>query len=182
MKAAFYDNNPVVMLEHKGLYWSKVPGTEDARTSEPSRDYLIPLGKANIVLHAEERSLEAGETCLVITYGMGVYWAKTAEKKHKGRVEILDLRTLSPLDEDLVMKRVKVHGRCLIITEEQQTNSFAEALAGRISQQCFSHLDAPVAVIGAMDVPAIPMNTALENAVLPGADKVSQALERLLSY
>ena len=80
------------------------------------------------------------------------------------------------------MKRVKVHGRCLIITEEQQTNSFAEALSGRISQQCFSHLDAPVSVIGAMDVPAIPMNTILENAVLPGADKVSQALERLLSF
>ncbi|RYZ49113.1 MAG: tungsten formylmethanofuran dehydrogenase, partial [Sphingobacteriales bacterium] len=182
MKAAFYDNNPVVMLEHKGLYWSKLPGTEDARTPEPSRDYIIPLGKGNIVVPADAAAIEAGETCLVITYGMGVYWAKAAEKNYTGCIEILDLRTLSPIDETLIIQRVKMHGKCLIVTEEQQTNSFAEALAGRISQQCFSHLDAPIAVIGSLDVPAIPMNTGLEHAVLPGVEKVSQALAKLLAY
>ena len=81
MKAAFLDPNPVVMLEHKGLYWSKVPGTDDARTPEPSRDYIIPLGKANIILNADEERIQNGESCLVITYGMGVYWAKAACKK-----------------------------------------------------------------------------------------------------
>src|SRR5205085_7148996 len=78
MKAAFLDPNPVIMLEHKGLYWSKVPGTDDARTIEPSRDYIIPLGKANIILNADQSKIKEGETCVVITYGMGVYWAKEA--------------------------------------------------------------------------------------------------------
>ena len=105
MKAAFYDPNPVVMLEHKGLYWSKVPGTEDAKTIEPSRDYIIPLGKANIVLHADEKAIDNGESCVVITYGMGVYWAKAAAKKFTGQIEIVDLRTLFPLDEELIFDR-----------------------------------------------------------------------------
>jgi 2-oxoisovalerate dehydrogenase E1 component len=182
MKAAYYDNNPVVMLEHKGLYWSKLPGTEDAKSPEPSRDYIIPLGKASIVQAADSAAVDAGESCVVITYGMGVYWTKTAAKNYKGRIEIVDLRTLSPLDETLIKERVNLHGKCLIVTEEQQTNSFAEALAGRITLHCFAKLDAPVAVIGALDVPAIPMNTLLESAVLPGAEKVSAAIERLLNY
>ena len=120
MKAAFYDGNPVVMLEHKGLYWSKVPGTEDARSIEPSRDYIIPFGKANIVLHAGQFAMDNGESCVVITYGMGVYWAKAAAKKFNQQVEIVDLRTLYPLDEDLLVERIRLHGKCLIVTEEQQ--------------------------------------------------------------
>jgi 2-oxoisovalerate dehydrogenase E1 component len=163
MKAAFLDGNPVVMLEHKGLYWSKVPGTADAKTVEPSRDYILPLGKANVLLHADENAIVAGETCVVITYGMGVYWAKAAAASFKGQVEIVDLRTLFPLDEELIFERVLLHGKCLIVTEEQQNNSFAEALAGRISYYCFHRLDAPVKVVGAANVPAIPINLVLEN-------------------
>ncbi|HYG51847.1 MAG TPA: thiamine pyrophosphate-dependent enzyme, partial [Flavobacteriales bacterium] len=68
MKAAYYDPNPVVMLEHKGLYWSKVPGTEDAKTIEPSRDYILPFGKGNVVLKADEAAIENGESVCVITY------------------------------------------------------------------------------------------------------------------
>jgi 2-oxoisovalerate dehydrogenase E1 component len=181
LKAAFLDPNPVVMLEHKGLYWSKVPGTEEAKNTEPSRDYVIPLGKGNIVLQADEDYVESGETCCVITYGMGVYWAKAAAKNFAGRVEVVDLRTLFPLDEDLIFATVKKHGKCLILTEEQQNNSFAEALAGRISKSCFRFLDAPVEVLGAMNLPAVPMNVILENAMLPNAEKVSQRLEELLS-
>ncbi len=181
LKAAFLDPNPVVMLEHKGLYWSKVPGTEEAKNTEPSRDYIIPLGKGNIVLQADEDYVESGETCCVITYGMGVYWAKAAAKNFAGRVEVVDLRTLFPLDEDLIFATVKKHGKCLILTEEQQNNSFAEALAGRISKSCFRFLDAPVEVLGAMNLPAVPMNVILEKAMLPNAEKVSQRLEELLS-
>ncbi len=180
MKAAFYDPNPVVILEHKGLYWSKVPGTEDAKTAEPSRDYIIPLGKANIVAYAEKEAMENGESCVVITYGMGVYWAKEAVKKFKGRVEIVDLRTLFPLDEELIFERVKRHGKCLIITEEQKNNSFAEALAGRISRHCFQFLDAPVEVMGALNVPAVPMNMILEQAMLPNAEKVASLIANIL--
>ncbi|MEI9911740.1 MAG: thiamine pyrophosphate-dependent enzyme [Bacteroidota bacterium] len=180
MKAAYYDPNPVVMLEHKGLYWSKVPGTEEARSPEPSKDYILPLGKATIVLKADAERTEAGETCVVITYGMGVYWAKAAAKKFDQQIEIIDLRTLYPLDEDLVYERVKLHGKCLVLTEEQQNNSFAEALAGRISKNCFRFLDAAVEVLGASNVPAIPMNIVLEKAVLPDAEKVAQRLGYLL--
>ena len=180
MKAAFLDPNPVVMLEHKGLYWSKVPGTEDAKTTEPDKDYIVPLGKANVLLHAEDTHVNNGESCCVITYGMGVYWAKAAAKQFQGKVEIIDLRTLFPLDENLIMSSVKKHGKCLIVTEEQQNNSFSEALAGRISKQCFPYLDAPVDVLGALDLPAVPMNMILEAAMLPNADKVAARIQQLI--
>ena len=182
MKAAFHDGNPVVMLEHKGLYWSKVPGTEDAKTTEPDRNYIIPLGKARIVKPANPAAIANGESCVVITYGMGVYWAKAASAKFNGQIEIVDLRTLYPLDEELVYEKVKQHGKCLVLTEEQQRNSFAEALAGRISKNCFTYLDAPVEVLGALNLPEVAMNTGLEQAMLPNADKVVAALEKLISY
>lgn len=181
MKAAFLDPNPVVMLEHKGLYWSKVPGTEDAKMTEPDRDYVIPLGKGNVVLSASQESIEAGETCCIITYGMGVYWAKAAAKSFSGKVEIIDLRTLYPLDEELIFATVRKHGKCLILTEEQQNNSFAEALAGRVSKACFKQLDAAVEVMGALDVPAVPMNIILEKAMLPNAEKLGLRIESLLN-
>lgn len=182
MKAAYYDPNPVVMLEHKGLYWSKVPGTEEAKSIEPSRDYVLPFGKGNVVLKADEESVENGESVCIITYGMGVYWAKAAARKFPGRVEVIDLRTLFPLDEELVFSTVKKHGKCLVLTEEQQNNSFAEALSGRISKACFRFLDAPVEVLGALDLPAVPLNTGLEAAMLPNAAKVEAVLKELLSY
>ena len=181
MKAAFLDPNPVVMLEHKGLYWSKVAGTEEAKTVEPSADYVIPLGKAISVLSAEDTAVKNGESCCVITYGMGVYWAKAAAKKLDGKVEVIDLRTLFPLDEDLVFSTVKKHGKCLVLTEEQQNNSFAEALAGRISKACFPFLDAAVEVMGALNLPAVPMNIILENAMLPNAEKVERRLREMVN-
>jgi 2-oxoisovalerate dehydrogenase E1 component len=180
LKAAFLDPNPVVMLEHKGLYWSKVPGTEEAKSTEPSRDYIIPLGKGNVVLDADEDYIDSGESCCIITYGMGVYWAKAAAKDFSGQLEVIDLRTLFPLDEELVFATVKKHGKCLIVTEEQQNNSFAEALAGRISKACFRYLDAPVEVLGALNLPAVPMNIVLEQAMLPSAAKVSERIGQLL--
>ncbi|MDQ6762776.1 MAG: thiamine pyrophosphate-dependent enzyme, partial [Bacteroidota bacterium] len=182
MKAAFLDPNPVIMLEHKGLYWSKVPGTEDAKCVEPSGDYVLQLGKGNILLAADEEKVDSGETCCIITYGMGVYWAKQAAKSFPGKIEIIDLRSLYPLDEGLVFSTVKKHGKCLVLTEEQQNNSFAEALAGRISKACFQFLDAPVEVLGALNLPAVPMNIHLEKAMLPNAEKVEEILQRLLSY
>jgi 2-oxoisovalerate dehydrogenase E1 component len=180
LKAAFYDPNPVVMLEHKGLYWSKVPGTEDAKTVEPDRDYLLPFGKGNIVLSASEEALENGESACVITYGMGVHWAKAAAAHFNNQIEIIDLRTIAPCDEELVFQTVKRHGKVLVLTEEQLRNSFAEALAGRIAQACFRYLDAPVQTLGALDLPAVPMNVALEAEMLPSAQKVTDKLRALL--
>jgi len=169
------------MLEHKGLYWSKVPGTEEAKTTEPDKDYIIPLGKADSVLEAQFENIENGDSCVVITYGMGVYWSKAAAKKFPGKVEVIDLRTLYPLDEEMIYTSVNRHGKCLIVTEEQQNNSFSEALAGRISKHCFRFLDAPVEVIGAMNLPAVPMNMILEQAMLPNAEKVAERIGALLA-
>jgi len=180
MKAAYHDPNPVIMLEHKGLYWSKVPGTEEAKMVEPSKDYILPFGKAAVVLKANDARIDNGESACIITYGMGVYWAKAAAKKFGGQIEIIDLRTLFPLDEDLIFLTVKRHGKCLVLTEEQQNNSFAESLAGRISKTCFQWLDAPVDVFGALNLPAVPLNMGLEGAMLPNGDKVADRLLGLL--
>ena len=149
---------------------------------EPSEDYILPLGKGAIVLASDPDLADSGETCCIVTYGMGVYWAKSAAALFPGRVEVIDLRTLYPLDEELVFSRVRVHGKCLVLTEEQQTNSFAEALAWRISAGCFAYLDAPVEVLGALDLPAVPMNAGLEKAMLPDGVKTARVVERLLAY
>ncbi len=182
MKAAFHDPNPVIMLEHKGLYWSKVPGTEEAKTIEPDRDYILPFGKAAIALQASQEAIDNGESMCVITYGMGVYWAKNAAKNFPGQVEVVDLRTIYPMDEALVFETVKRHGKCLVLTEEQLRNSLCESLAGRIAQACFYQLDAPVQTMGALDLPAVPMNVILEAAMLPSAEKVAAKIQWLLSY
>jgi 2-oxoisovalerate dehydrogenase E1 component len=177
LKAAFYDPNPVVVLEHKGLYWSKVKGTEDARTIEPSEDYVIPLGKARVVQEATSEKKLA-----VITYGMGVYWAKAAAKDFPGQIEIIDLRTIHPLDEATVIQAVRKCNRCLVLTEEPAQNSFARALAGLISERCFTSLDAPVMTLGSECLPAIPLNSTLEQTMLPNAEKVAAKFNEILTY
>jgi len=180
LKSAYYDPNPVVILEHKGLYWSKIKGTEDAKTIEPDEDYMIPFGKARTV---QSSNFEVQSSKLtIITYGMGVYWAKNASKNLEDRVEIIDLRTIFPLDEDAVFESVKKNSRCILLTEESYNNSFAQALVGRISQHCFEFLDAPVRIIGAENLPAIPLNSTLEATMLPNADKVCKVIEELLAY
>lgn len=182
IKAAYHDPNPVVILEHKGLYWSKVPGTNAAKAIEPDADYVVPIGKARIFKEADTSKVEEGNSMVVITYGMGVHWALNATSKMDGEVEILDLRSLTPVDDEMVYERVKKHGKCLVLTEETLYNSFAQSLAGRISQHCFEYLDAPVQTMGAVDLPAVPLNMALEAEMLPSADKVKNKLNEILSY
>ena len=187
LKAAYYDPNPVVILEHKGLYWSKVKGTDAARVNEPNEDYVLPFGKANVVQEIWEQETE--ETISVITYGMGVHWALNASaeifKKAQNdtqQIEIIDLRTLYPLDEETIFKSVKKTKKCLVVTEEPTNNSFARSLAGLIQEKCFKHLDAPVMVIGSENMPAIPLNSNLEFTMIPNADKVRIKMEELLKY
>lgn len=181
LKSAYMDPNPVIMFEHKGLYWSKVPGTGYAMTVEPDENYIIPFGKARIVQHAEQSKIDNGESLVVITYGMGVHWALNASKNFPGQIEILDLRTLNPIDEDAMYSSVKKHGKCIVLTEEPVLNSFAESLAGRISGECFKYLDSAVEIIGALNVPAIALNSGLEAAVLPSADKLAKKIQEVLN-
>lgn len=182
LKAAYYDPNPVVMLEHKGLYWSKIKGTEDAKTIEPDEDYVIPFGKGRYVQQSDNQMAENGKAITVITYGMGVYWAKNAAKSFNGQVEIVDLRTIFPVDEAMIFESVRKNGRCMVLTEEPVFNGFAQSIAARISENCFEYLDAPVKVIGSENLPAIPLNSTLERAMLPNADKVEAAIQNLLAY
>ncbi len=180
LKAAYADPNPVVVLEHKGLYWSKVPGTEEAKTPEPDADYILPLGQARPVLAADEAAIRRGTSIGIVTYGMGVYWATAAAKAFPGQIEVLDLRTLAPIDETAVQALVRRHGRALFITEEPASTSFMQALAARSMAACFEALDQPIQVLGAADTPAVPLNLALEAVVLPTAEKVKARIQEML--
>jgi len=182
MKAAYYDPNPVVILEHKGLYWSKVPGTKGATSVEPSADYILPFGKAWVLQEIWKQEEE--ETLTIITYGMGVHWAMNAseELKMQDKIEVVDLRTLHPLDYKTVFNSVKKCGKCLIVTEEPSENSFSRALQGKIQEECFRDLDAPVMLIGSENMPAIPLNSTLEQTMIPSTEKVKAKILKALEY
>ncbi len=182
LKAAFYDPNPVVIFEHKGLYWSKVPHTESAKVIEPDADYILPFGKGRLVISADDRQYVANQTVLIITYGIGVHWSLQAAEEFPGQITILDLRTLYPLDESLILESCKRHNRVLILTEEPKNQSFSQALAGRIQQECFQWLDAPILVIGSKNVPAVPLNLELEKEYLPSLTEISKGISYLLHY
>ncbi len=182
MKAAFYDPNPVVMLEHKGLYWSKLPGTERASSIEPDEDYIVPIGKGRIVQKADEAKINSGESVVIITYGRGVYWSLEAAQNFPGQIEIVDLRSLSPWDEELVYERVGLHNKVMLVTEESCEASFTLGVAGKIQHNCFAQLDGPVEIIGSVDTPAIPLNSILEAALLPNAVIVGEGIKRMLNW
>ncbi|MEN9914511.1 MAG: hypothetical protein RL528_1266 [Bacteroidota bacterium] len=182
LKAAFYDPNPVVILEHKGLYWSKIAGTEGAMSIEPSEDYVIPIGKARIVQEATKENISNGTSCGIITYGRGVYWAVEASLKFAGKVEILDLRSINPLDHEAMNTLCQSHGKIMIVTEESIECSFALGLAGRLQRDNFNFLDAPIQIVGSVDTPAIPLNSSLEAELLPNAEKVKKIIHQLLIY
>jgi len=182
LKSAYYDPNPVVIFEHKGLYWSKVPGTQAARTVTPDRDYIIPFGKGRMVLEADEAKQKEKASLLIVTYGMGVHWALNAAKDFDGQVSILDLRTLAPLDMELVYGELRKHGKCLVVTEEAVNCTLAQSIAARIQENCFTYLDGPVRTIGSADLPAICLNEILEKSMLLSAAKLSLSISDLLKY
>ena len=182
MKAAYYDPNPVVILEHKGLYWSKIKGTEKAMSIEPSEDYVVPIGKARIIQEADSKNIDTGKSVGIISYGRGIYWSLDAMKGYEGQVELLDLRSLSPLDHEAMDLLCQKHSRIIIVTEESIECSFSLSLAGRIQRDNFKYLDAPIQIVGSIDTPAIPLNSDLELALLPNAQKVAEAIEKTLKF
>jgi 2-oxoisovalerate dehydrogenase E1 component len=181
IKAAFYDPNPVVILEHKGLYWGKIKGTESTKTIEPDENYILPFGKGKIIIEASKEFINKGKSICIVTYGMGVYWSKSAAKKFNNQIEVIDLRTIYPLDQKMINERVKLHGKCIVLSEEPTNSSFAQSLASKISQECFNHLDSAVQVVGSETLPAIPLNSILEKRMLPSSEKVELEIRKILA-
>ena len=159
LRTAIRCDDPVLFLEHKRLYRESY-----GRAPYPGPDFAIPFGKAKIV--------RPGEHMTLVTYGAlvprALQAAMTASRDKGIEVEVIDLRTLYPLDEDLVFDSVRRHGKCLVLTEEQQNNSFAEALAWRISSVCMHYLDAPVEVLGALNLPAAICIRSLDSKIIRG--------------
>jgi 2-oxoisovalerate dehydrogenase E1 component beta subunit len=169
LTASILDNNPVVFYEHKGLY-------RKIKEEVPEGFYSIPLGKANIVKQGNDAS--------IITYGSTVHMALEAAEKLEARgisVEIIDIRTLVPFDEETVLASVKKTNRVLITHEATLTGGFAGEIAARISEKAFEYLDAPIIRIAAFDAPT-PFAPTLEKAMLPNTEKIIAGLEKLLSY
>ena len=173
---AFRDPNPVLFFEHKGLYRSETgPVPEEA--------YAIPFGRARVV--------RAGAAATVVTYGLGVRWAEEAcrrqpalsevERAKPGRdLEIIDLRTLAPLDMDTVLASVRKTGRVLLLHEDNQFGGIGAELAAQITEAAFDALDAPVVRVGSAETP-IPFDKGLEAQYMASA-RLEAALDRLLAY
>jgi len=171
IKAAARSEDPVIFLEHKGLY-RKV----QAKTPEPDSDYVVPFGSGRI--------RHQGVDVTVITWGSTVYQALEVARQceQRGRsVEVLDLRSLAPLDEELVYRSVRKTNRVVIAHEDSLTMGFGAEVAARIASECIDALDAPVLRVAAKDsfVPSAPT---LEALVLPTADTLHKAVEQVLRY
>lgn len=165
LTAAIEDPNPVIFFEHKGLYRSI--------REEVSDDYFtLEIGKANLV--------KEGSKASVITYGMGVHWACEIIEKHNLDVEILDLRTLLPLDLEAVYATVRKTGRVILLHEDCLTGGIGGELAALIAENCFDSLDAPIMREGSLDTP-VPFDARLEINFMP-KDRFEQKLLKLLAY
>ncbi|TAK56213.1 MAG: alpha-ketoacid dehydrogenase subunit beta [Bacteroidetes bacterium] len=169
IKAAIRDNNPVLYLEHKYLY-------RHVKSEVPKEDYSIQIGKADIK--------REGSDITAITYHTGVHWCleAAATMAEQGfEVEVLDLRTLQPLDKDTILNSVKKTGKVLIVHEDSLTGGIGGEIAALISEHVFEYLDAPIKRIGALDVP-VPYAPTLEEFFLPNTKKVLSELQNLAAY
>jgi 2-oxoisovalerate dehydrogenase E1 component len=163
---AFEDPNPVLFFEHKMLYRSI--------EEEVSEGYFaLPFGKARIV--------SAGDKLTLVTYGLGVHWGMEVLKEEKyAGIELIDLRTLAPLDYETVMTSVKKTGRVVVLHEDSLTGGIGGELASRITEECFEYLDAPVTRCASLDTP-IPFNAGLEINFMAN-NRLRTTLDKVLSY
>lgn len=169
MTASIRDNNPVIFYEHKGLY-------RKIKEDVPEGEYVVPLGKARVV--------REGKNATIICYGSAVHFALEAAEaleKEGASIEVVDIRTLVPFDEETVLASVRKTNRALIAHEASLTGGFGGEIAARIAEKTFDSLDAPIMRVAAYDSPT-PFAPTLEKAVLPNAEKVTAAVRRLLAY
>ncbi len=171
LKTALRLNDPVLFLEHKGLYRQSY-----AATPEPDEDYLIPFGKAKV--------FREGADLTIVTYGLMVWEANFAANKFAEEgysVEIIDIRTINPLDEETIFKSIEKTGKVAVVHEDTLTSGFGAEIAARIADKAFELLDAPVKRIAAKDT-FVPFNQKLERFVLPTRDTIYSELKELLVY
>ena len=165
LMTAFDDPNPVMFFEHKAMYRS-ISG------AVPEQPYSIPFGKARVV--------REGSALSIITYGMGVHWATEMQKETGVDAEIIDLRTLVPLDVDTILASVKKTGKVLLLHEDTLTAGFGGELAAIIAERAFEYLDAPIVRVASWDTP-VPFAIPLEQGFLPKG-RLKEAAERLAQY
>ena len=166
LNTAFNDPNPVMFFEHKALYRS-------IRQDVPTNYYTIPFGKAAL--------LKEGDEVTIIAYGAAVHWAlESLQEFPELKADVLDLRTLQPLDTESIFKSVKKTGRVLIINEDSIFGSIASDIAAQIAEECFEYLDAPIKRLGSMETP-IPFTQNLESQYLP-KNRINEKLKELMAY
>lgn len=166
LMAAIEDPNPVMYFEHKALYRS-------LSAEVPDDPYMVEIGKAQLVREGEDLS--------IITYGMGVHWATELLDQHPDvSADVLDLRTLVPMDTEAVLASVKKTGKVIVLHEDSSRGGIGGEIAGMIAQDCFEYLDGPVMRVGSLDTP-VPFNAVLEHNYLP-KQRLKEALETLVSY
>ena len=165
LTAAIDDPNPVMVFEHKYLYRS-------IREEIPDDYYTLPIGEANTV--------RSGEEVTIITYGLGVHWAKNLAEEKGIDAEILDLRTLLPLDTEAIYAAARKTGRVIVLHEDCMTGGIGGEIAALITENCFEALDAPVKRIASLDTP-VPFAAVLENQFLANA-RLEEAIDEILDY
>ncbi|MBA2396403.1 MAG: alpha-ketoacid dehydrogenase subunit beta [Ktedonobacteraceae bacterium] len=172
LKAAIRDNNPVLYLEHKLLY--RLP---ELREELPTEDYIVPLGKAIIRRDGEDMTL--------LTYGAMVHQcmraAQILEREDDLEVEVLDLRSIAPLDREAIQESVKRTNKVLIVHEDTLTGGIGAELSAMLAEDLFEHLDGPITRVAAPDVP-FPYAPQLEAAYLPNSEKIVSAARQLAAY
>lgn len=166
LATAIHDPNPIIFFEHKALYRSINSEVQES-------PYYLPIGKA--------RTVQTGDSLSIITYGLGVHWAREAAAQYdEGEIEIIDLRSLVPWDQEAVFASVRKTGKCLVLYEANHTGAFGGEVASAISEHCFESLDGPVKRLGSMDTP-VPFNPKLEKQYL-AKDKLAETIADILAY
>jgi 2-oxoisovalerate dehydrogenase E1 component len=166
LNAAIEDPNPIMFFEHKNLYRS-------IKEEVPEEYYTLEIGKAKIA--------QEGNELTIITYGLGVHWALEYAKDHSNlSIEIVDLRTLLPLDQETIFNSVKKTGKVLVLHEDCLTGGIGGELVALINENCFEYLDAPIKRLASLDTP-VPFAVALENQFLP-KERLEGIISELINY
>ena len=170
LKASIRDNNPVIFVEHKKSY-------RLVRGEVPDEDYVLPIGQADVKV--------TGDDVTVVTYGLMLHYcieAASVLAQEGVSVEVLDLRTLKPLDKEAILDSVKKTGKAVIVHEDNVTGGVGAEVSALLAEEAFDYLDGPVTRVCGPDIPTMPFAPTLEDAYMPNAEKIAAALRKLAAY